>query len=214
MRPAPGSAPALASAGAARGRRPSSDSLARRQHAQNAQAFAPVGAGVAPVATQSRKCRHSNSSGSPSSSAIGSRIGRARHRHRLAPVDAVRIEQQLLLPRQPVIEHGHRAVADDDQLLFLERMQPGHEDMRLLAAGKRQMRRRHVGDRLVQIIGPGCADLDRLLADQRQDHREIVRRKGPEDVFLAPNLPEIQPVGIDILQPPERARRAPGRAIR
>ena len=77
--------------------------------------------------------------------------------------------------------------------------------MRLLAARKCEMRRRHVGDRLVQIRGAGCSDLDRLLPDERKDHRQIVRREGPQDVFFLPNLPKIEPIGIQVLQPPELA---------
>ena len=88
------------------------------------------------------------------------------HRHRLPPFDPVRVQNQLFVPRLRVVEYRHRAVADDNQPLFLERVQPGDKDMRLLAARKCQMRRRDVGDGLVQVVAARRRHIDRLLPDE------------------------------------------------
>ena len=73
-----------------------------------------------------------------------------------------------------------------------------------LAARESESGRRHVGDGVVQIIAARPrVTRDGLAADERQDHREVMRREGPEDVLLAPYLPEIEPVRIEILQPAE-----------
>src|SRR2546429_9967688 len=82
------------------------------------------------------------------------------------PLDSVRVQNKLFVPRLRVVEYRHRAVADDDQPLFLERVQPGDKDMRLLAARKYQMRRRDVGDGLVQVVAAGRRHIDRLLPDE------------------------------------------------
>ena len=86
--------------------------------------------------------------------------------------------------------------------------------MRPLAARESEMRRRHVGDVVVQIVAADRLHRFRLAADQRKDHREVVRREGPQDVLLAPDLSEVQAVGIDILQPAEPPVRAPAASAR
>ena len=113
--------------------------------------------------------------------------------------------EKLALPRLAVVEHRHRVAADHDQLLLLERMQPRHEDVRALAAREEQVRSGHVGDLLVEVVAADGLYRFRLLADQRQDHRQVVRREAPQDVLFAPDLPEIEAVRIEILEPPQRA---------
>ena len=44
---------------------------------------------------------------------------------------------------------------------------------------------------VVEIIAADAFDSVRLLADQRQDHRQIVRREAPQDILFAANLSEI-----------------------
>ena len=51
-------------------------------------------------------------------------LGLLRHRHGLAPLDPMRIEQQFAAPGLRVVKDRHRAIADGDELLLLERVQP------------------------------------------------------------------------------------------
>jgi len=69
------------------------------------------------------------------------------------PVDGMRIERQLVLPGQAVVEHGHGLVADDDQLLLLEGMEPGDIDMGADAGGEAQMHDGGVGDGGMEMEG-------------------------------------------------------------
>src|ERR1700746_1030148 len=79
-------------------------------------------------------------------------LGLPRDRDGLAPLDPVRIEQQLAAPGLSIVKDRHRPVADYHKLLLLERMEPGHEDMRLLATRESEKRGRDIGDRLVQVV--------------------------------------------------------------
>ena len=47
--------------------------------------------------------------------------------------------------------------------------------------------------------------LDRLLADEVQDHREVVRAERPERVLVAPDLPEVLAVAVEVEHVPEVA---------
>src|SRR5271157_448218 len=68
------------------------------------------------------------------------------------PINAMGIQNEFLI-RLRVIEHGHLAIADNDQLLLFERVQPAQEDVGFDAARKTQNRQRDIGNRMVQIAG-------------------------------------------------------------
>ena len=51
----------------------------------------------------------------------------------------------------------------------------------------------------MEVVAALRLDVGRRLADETQDHRDVVRREGPEDVLLATNLPEVEPVRVDVL---------------
>jgi hypothetical protein len=53
----------------------------------------------------------------------------------------------------------------------------------------------------VQIIRASGIHRFRGISDQGQDHGDIVRCKTPQNVLFPPHLPEVEPIGIDILQP-------------
>src|SRR4249920_1492874 len=67
------------------------------------------------------------------------------------------------------------------------------------------MGRGYVRNSFVQMIAADRLDRVRLLTDERENHRKIVRRKAPQDVFLAANFSEIETIRIEILQPSETA---------
>src|SRR5215813_2348927 len=66
------------------------------------------------------------------------------------PFDAMRIQNQFRV-RLRVVKHCHFAVADYDEFLLLERMQPTDEDVRFRAARKIQESQRNVGNRMIEI---------------------------------------------------------------
>ena len=68
---------------------------------------------------------------------------------------------------------------------------------------KFQVRQRGVGDLRMQDVRPHRFYARRLLSRHGEDHRQVVRRKGPKDILLASEFSQVQPVGINILQPAE-----------
>ena len=92
------------------------------QDAEHRQGLGSIGARPRPVRMQSRKCRHSCSSGSAGSTAYWLCLCPSRLRQAVAPGDAVTEQGELALPRLAVVEHRHAGVADHDQLLLLERV--------------------------------------------------------------------------------------------
>ena len=67
------------------------------------------------------------------------------------PGNGMRIKNQLVFTFQ-IVKNRHLPVSDDDQLLLLEGMKPGDEDMRLHTAGKRKKTDCHIRDLVVEII--------------------------------------------------------------
>src|SRR5687768_14213699 len=51
----------------------------------------------------------------------------------------------------------------------------------------------------MKIIPALSFHLDRHFAEQAQDHRNVMRREGPQNVLLAADFPEIQSVRINVL---------------
>src|SRR6185437_6117069 len=67
------------------------------------------------------------------------------------------------------------------------------------AAWERQETDGDIGDALVEIIPSLRSDPIGTLVEQTQNNGDIVRCKTPKNVFLPPNLTQIQPVRIDVL---------------
>src|SRR5208337_3023690 len=113
------------------------------------------------------------------------------------PINAMRIQNEFLIGLS-IIEHGHLAVADDDQLLFFERVQPTQEDVRLDAARKAQNRQRDIGNRMVQIAGPLRSDRGGHFIQQVENGGNVVRSKTPKNVFFCSEFAEVQPGRADV----------------
>ena len=122
------------------------------------------------------------------------------------PDDLVVVEQEFFGPGHRVVEDGHLAVADDDEFLVLEGMQPRDEDVGLDPRREFEVRRGHVGDLAVQVVSARRLDVIRFFAGQPEDHGDVVRGEGPEGVLLAADLAEVQAVGVDVVDPPQAAR--------
>src|SRR5262245_33266489 len=71
-------------------------------------------------------------------------------RNAIHPIDTMWIEHKLVV-RVGIIEHRHFLISDDNQLLFLEWMQPADKNVGLDAALKAKNGQRHVRNRMVQI---------------------------------------------------------------
>ncbi len=56
----------------------------------------------------------------------------------------------------------------------------------------------HVRDLRVEIITGLRLHRIGHLAQEPEDHRDVVRREGPEDVFFSPDLAEVEAIGIDV----------------
>ena len=112
---------------------------------------------------------------------------------------------EFLRTRPHIVEDDHPVATDDNQAMILIRMEPRDEHMGALAAGKPQLCRGHVGDRLVEVGRAGGRYLVGLFPDQGQNHGNIVRGETPEDVLLAPDFPQVQPVRVEVLQAAQRA---------
>ena len=78
--------------------------------------------------------------------------------------------------------------------------------MRDDARGEAQVGEDDVLDPGVQEGLAARRELDRLLADEVEDDREVVRAEAPEDVLVAADLPEVLAVAVDAEQAAEVAR--------
>ena len=76
---------------------------------------------------------------------------------------------------------------------------PTDEDMCLDAARKFEVAQGDVDNVLVQIGAALAGNLGRHFVEQRQHDRDVVRCKAPENVFLGPNFPDVQTVGIQVI---------------
>ena len=128
--------------------------LAGVEHPQHAEPFAAVAdrrvrerhsresAGTRPAAARVLRAR-------PTSPSALTAVGIA-----ILPFDPVRIQHQLVSAR--VVEHRHLLRPDHHQPLFLDRMQPAHEDVGLHAAGELEMAQRDVRDVVIQVSRRPC----------------------------------------------------------
>jgi len=147
--------------------------------------------------------------------AQGLLLGDAGHPLRLAPGgnggivpphDLVVIEQELFRPGHRVVEDGHLAIADNDEFLVLEGVQPRDEDVCLDPRGEIEVRRGHVGDPVVQVVSACRLNALGFLAGQREDHGDVMGGEGPQGVFLAADLSEVEAVGVDVVDAAQASR--------
>src|SRR5262249_14777872 len=120
------------------------------------------------------------------------------HRLTIQPIDSLVVDDQLLIAGN-VIKNRHARGPQHHQALLLVGMQPADKDVPANAAIEEQVGDGNVGNVRLQIGAAGSADLDRQLADQPQHDGNIVRRKTPENVLLAADLAQVEPVRIDVL---------------
>ena len=78
--------------------------------------------------------------------------------------------------------------------------------MCLESVGKLEVGGGNVGVLAVEIAVAGGIDPGRHRVGQTQNHRNVVGRKAPENVFFGADFSEVQPVGVDVLESAELAR--------
>lgn len=127
------------------------------------------------------------------------------HGDLVPPPDLVGIEHQLVRPGLRVVENSHLPVPHDDELLLLERVEPGNEDVGPKPRGKMKVGHGHVGDLLVEVIPPGGGNAFRLLSGQSENHGDVMGGERPQGVLLPPDLPQVEPVRIDVIHPSQLA---------
>jgi hypothetical protein len=92
------------------------------------------------------------------------RLRPAGHRDLIPPADRVGVQHELVRGLE-IVKDRHLPVTDNHELLLLERMQPGHEDVRLDATRERQEAHRHVGNALAQVAASLSLHGRRQLAE-------------------------------------------------
>ena len=113
------------------------------------------------------------------------------NRDSVGPFDVMRIEHKLTISLQ-IVEDCHPLVSNDSELLFLERVQPAHENVRLYAALEITDGQRSVRNMRIQIAPTVSAHSIGNFTQQLQHHRNIVRRKTPQNIFLRPEFAQIK----------------------
>ena len=95
-----------------------------------------------------------------------------------------------------VVEHDHLLVADDGHLAHLVRVEPGEVHVGDATRGKAEEAEDDVFDPRLDEVLAVRHDLARLLAEQPEDHREIVHAERPERVLVRPDLPQVLAVPV------------------
>ena len=104
----------------------------------------------------------------------------------------MRIEHQFALALH-VIKHSHFLVAHDREPLFLERMEPAHEDVGLNTALEVASAQRHVVDVAIEICAAVARHPGGGLLEQIENGRDIMGSKAPKYVLFGAQFPKIQP---------------------
>ncbi len=85
-------------------------------------------------------------------------------------------------------------------------MQPRDEDMRPHAAGEVEQADGGVCNLAVEVVAALGLDGFWHFAEQAKDNGNIMRRERPEDILLPPQLAQVEPVGVDVLDAAQPAR--------
>jgi len=110
------------------------------------------------------------------------------HREAVLPVDRVGIKNQLSFDGLRVIENEHAVAAYDDEFLFLEGVEPAHEDMGANARWELEIRHGDIGNAGMKEFTADRIDIAGVFACQAENDRNIVGGKRPKDIFLPANL--------------------------
>ena len=98
-----------------------------------------------------------------------------------------------------VVEDHHPLAADDNQALFLEGIQPTHEDVGADPGGKLQVRNGHVRNTGVEEVAAHGVDVTGLFPGDAEDDGDVVGGERPQDVLFPADLSEGEAAGRDVL---------------
>src|SRR5262249_24535207 len=108
-------------------------------------------------------------------------------------VDSLIVDQKLFIAAD-VVKHRHPVLSADDQPLLLVRMKPAHKHVTSYAGRKLEIGDRHIRNLCLKVCATGSRYYTGHRTHKPENDREVVRRKAPEDVFLAPHLAEVQTI--------------------
>ena len=133
-----------------------------------------------------------------------------RHDRRRAPpgrraqIEGEVVESEPALLEAPLVRQ-HAVAADDDDLRRLLRMQPAEMDVRRHAALELDVAERDVGDPRLEMRVPVQADRRQRTRHQVEQDREVVRRRVPPHVRIAPDASHAEPLEGEVQHRPEGA---------
>ncbi len=165
------------------------------------------------VRMASMKCSHSSRSGSRLSIARAADVARAGD---VLAVGARALRVALVVDGDlaldvHVVEGRHALGPNDGEAAFLVRVQPREVQVGGEAGREAQEAEDDVLDPLAHVGLAARLDLVRLLLGEVQDHRHVVGAERPERVLVGPELAEVEPVRVDVVDVAEVAggRRSP-----
>ena len=104
-----------------------------------------------------------------------------------------------------VVEDDHLLAPDDGHPPHLVRVEPREVHVRDLARGEAQEAEDDVLDALLEVVHPVRHRLARLLAEEPEDHGEVVDAERPEGVLVRADHAEVLAVPVDAGDLAERA---------
>src|SRR5918998_3475617 len=120
-------------------------------------------------------------------------------------VEALVVDRHLALDVH-VVEGRHPPGTNDGEAPLLVRVQPREVQMGGQAGREAHETEHHVLDPPAHVRLPSGAQLVGLLLGQVQHHRDVVGAQRPQRVLVRAELPEVEPVGVDVVDVAELAR--------
>src|SRR4051794_13103662 len=120
-------------------------------------------------------------------------------------VEALVVHRDLAL-RVHVVERRHPLRADHRETPLLVRVEPRQVQVRGDPRREAHEREDDVLDALAHVGLAARVELVGLLVGEVQQHRDVVRAQAPQRVLLRAQLPEVQPVSVDVVDVAELAR--------
>src|SRR4051794_4338400 len=121
-----------------------------------------------------------------------------------ALVEALVVDSDLALEVH-VVEGRHPLGADDGEAALLVRVQPRQVQVGGKPGREAQEAEHDVLDAALHVRLAAGAELVGLLPGQVEDHGDVMRPERPERVLVGAQLPEVEPVRVDVVDVAELA---------
>src|SRR3954463_16020729 len=119
-------------------------------------------------------------------------------------VEALVVDGHLALDVH-VVEGRHPLRADDREAPLLVRVEPGQVEVRGAPGGEAQVAEHDVLDPGLRVGLAARVELVGLLVGQVEDDRDVVGAERPQRVLVRSQLPEVEPVRVDVVDVAELA---------